>query len=65
MQAGVDLILVAVATGVIYEVLNGVLDWRGRAPQSGAHCLSGITAFRVANKKPRSQKLRGFTLRVP
>ena len=26
MQAGVDLILVAVATGVIYEVLNGVLD---------------------------------------
>ena len=26
MQAGVDLILVAVATGVIYEVLNGALD---------------------------------------
>ncbi len=26
MQAGVDLILVAVATGVIYEVLSGVLD---------------------------------------
>jgi len=26
MQAGVDLILVAVATGVIYEVLNGAFD---------------------------------------
>ncbi len=26
MQAGVDLILVAVATGIIYEVLNGALD---------------------------------------
>lgn len=26
MQAGMDLILVAVATGVIYEVLGGVLD---------------------------------------
>ncbi|MER0044597.1 MULTISPECIES: anti-virulence regulator CigR family protein [unclassified Pseudomonas] len=26
MQAGVDLILVAVATGVIYEVLSGALD---------------------------------------
>ncbi|WP_070887721.1 anti-virulence regulator CigR family protein [Pseudomonas argentinensis] len=26
VQAGVDLILVAVATGVIYEVLNGALD---------------------------------------
>lgn len=25
-QAGVDLILVAVATGIIYEVLNGALD---------------------------------------
>ncbi|MBV4491431.1 anti-virulence regulator CigR family protein [Pseudomonas oryzicola] len=26
MQAGVDLILVAVATGIIYEVLHGALD---------------------------------------
>lgn len=26
MQAGADLILVAVATGIIYEVLNGALD---------------------------------------
>ncbi len=26
MQAGVDLILVAVATGIIYEVLDGALD---------------------------------------
>ena len=26
MQAGVDLILVAAATGIIYEVLNGALD---------------------------------------
>ncbi|MDU9392315.1 anti-virulence regulator CigR family protein [Pseudomonas sp. zfem002] len=26
MQAGVDLILVAVATGIVYEVLNGALD---------------------------------------
>jgi len=26
MQAGVDLILVAVATGIIYEVVNGAFD---------------------------------------
>jgi len=26
MQVGVDLILVAVATGIVYEVLNGALD---------------------------------------
>jgi hypothetical protein len=26
MQAGADLILVAVATGIIYEVLNGAFD---------------------------------------